>query len=691
LPVLGYIVQRVLAPGLLYLTCFALLTYPLITHLSTDCFCRSNDGLQNVWNLWWVNFAVTQLHQLPWQTSYLHYPYGVSLLGQTLNPFNGFIGIPLSALFTLTQTYDLIVIFSFVSAGVTTFLLAHHLTRSYLPSLVAGFIFTFSSYHFAQAQAHLQLTSLEWIPLFLLFWYRVIHERRVVFAVESALALFLVILCDYYYFLYCVLAAVPLLLYQIARDRRRFLVTWTSYLVPLSIFSCLAAVLTGPLVVSLLLLNQRDPLLGVHAPTSSPVDVFALVIPGSKWRFAELTRGFWAHLPANLEVQVSIGIAVLILVVYASIQRKRLAVDGVGVWYLLALVFAALSLGPMIHIWGAALQPPFPMPYTVLAGLIPALSLGGVPARMMVMTLLCAAVVAAAGYELLLRMGGKGRVAAALLLVALVVESLPGRMAASRLTVPDYIRAMERARPAGAMLDLADEPGESLYFQTSYKQPQAFGYISRVPSSVFARDNQLMQWAREMRGDVLSRRYHFRYLIVPEGTGYVFNRRIYHGGGVDVFELGDSGRHVRIEGAQTLAQVPAGELLPDHLIGQTFTAQDDGLRGFGVMLSTYDKRLEGRVVMHLQTSAANGRRTELYRWTLDMRSVSGNTVRIFTFPAIKHSRGRRYSIYLEAPHAQPGHTITAWASAADAYSGGTLEINHQPAPGDLVLELYYAK
>src|SRR6266849_4159890 len=90
-------------PAFFYFICFCLLTYPLIGQFSSHFFADKWDGLQNVWNLWWVNKAVTELHQSPWQTSYLHYPFGVSLVQHTLNPFNGLLGILLLKFLQLVQ------------------------------------------------------------------------------------------------------------------------------------------------------------------------------------------------------------------------------------------------------------------------------------------------------------------------------------------------------------------------------------------------------------------------------------------------------------------------------------------------------------------------------------------------------------------------------------------------------------
>src|SRR5579864_4785383 len=156
--------KMILAPALFFLAFFFLLTYPAVMRFSTHFYADQGDGLQNVWNLWWVEKAITVLHQSPWHTQYLHFPYGTTLIGHTLNPFNGFVAVVLSRFLSPVSVHNVIVTNSFVLGGITAFLLAHHLTKSYWPSLIAGYIFTFSSFHFAHAEGHLQIVSLEWIP-----------------------------------------------------------------------------------------------------------------------------------------------------------------------------------------------------------------------------------------------------------------------------------------------------------------------------------------------------------------------------------------------------------------------------------------------------------------------------------------------------------------------------------------------
>ena len=168
-------------PALLYLAIFLILNPGFLTHFSTHFAFSGPDGFQNIWNLWWVDRSVSGGH-LPWHTTLLHHPFGTTLLGHTLNPFNGFIAIPLLKVLTLVQTYNLIVLFSFVFGGVTAFWLCRAMTGSLAGSLVGGAVFTFSSFHVAHASNHLQLVALEWIPLFLLCWIRSSPSARLEFA-----------------------------------------------------------------------------------------------------------------------------------------------------------------------------------------------------------------------------------------------------------------------------------------------------------------------------------------------------------------------------------------------------------------------------------------------------------------------------------------------------------------------------
>src|SRR5688572_3004713 len=86
---------RLWGPGLFYSAMFCVLTFPSLRRLTAgSVFCDAGDGLQNLWNLWWVRKALLELHQLPWHTTFLHFPFGTTLVGHTLNPLNGLLALP---------------------------------------------------------------------------------------------------------------------------------------------------------------------------------------------------------------------------------------------------------------------------------------------------------------------------------------------------------------------------------------------------------------------------------------------------------------------------------------------------------------------------------------------------------------------------------------------------------------------
>ena len=500
-------------PVLFYLVIFCIYTYPLVIDFSTHFFADQGDGLQNVWNIWWVNKAVTQMHQLPWQTSYLHYPNGVSLLGSTLNPFNGLMGIVLLPFLTLVETHNCIVIFSFVLGGVTTFWLAYYLTESYWSSILAGFIFTFSNYHFAHAEGHLQLVSLEWIPLFVLCWYVLLTKPSILMAIASAATLFAVILCDYYYFFYCVVTGGLMLLWYAVEQRDFFFFLKRKHLVSYGVFVGLVVITAGPLVFSLLLLNARDPLLGFHSPVKSSLDLLAPIIPGGHWYFAPFTEPFWSHLTVNIhESSVHMGISVLFVLTSVWLRRGQCRVESLRFWYCALVFFAVMSLGPVLHIWGREI-PFIRLPYALLETVFPPLKLSGAPVRMMVMVMLSSAVICAIGFKMLFRETPGKRWLVLLLLVMLVVEYLPKPMPASQPPVPPYVRVLKTLPDDGGIIDMVSRPTRALYYQTIHEKPVAFGYVARIPASVREEERTVKRLVRDKDYRTLFYGYRFKYLV----------------------------------------------------------------------------------------------------------------------------------------------------------------------------------
>ena len=532
-------VQLVVIPLIVYLVCFYLLTFPQLHQFSTHYLTDEGDGLGNIWNLWWTNKAITELHQSPWHTTFLYHPYGTSLLPHTLNPFNGFMAIVLFRFMSQVQVHNFIVVFTFVASGLTAFFLAREFTKSFAACLIGGFVFTFSEYHFSHAQGHLNLLSMEWIPLFMLCWYRLIAKPRVLTAVFSAGALFLVLLCDYYYFLYCVIGGVLIFIWHWIKSRDWLFFLRSNYPRALGAFLLLTLVTAGPLVVSLLVLLVRDPPLGAHDPASFSLDLLGLFIPGRYWRFPELTSFYWFGLNDMVEKSVHIGFAVFAVMIYVWIKRKHLH-EAVTLWFLVFIVFAVLALGPTIHIGGHVIGFPL-MPYTVFVKVIPGMALGGMPVRMVSMAILAASVLVAVGFADLLNRKRFDLVVVTLLLVVLVFEYLPGPLPARENPLPDFVREL-RKLPDGAIYDVRSSKFHSMYYQTIHQRPMAFGYISRPSSSVDAKSKELRSVFETGDYGRLYREYGFRYLILPREMNLVaaLGAPLYQDNDAQIYDLSNT-------------------------------------------------------------------------------------------------------------------------------------------------------
>lgn len=496
--------------SLVYLGFFCLYTWPWMAHPTTRFFTDSGDGYQNVWNMWWVSRAVTHLHQLPWHTSLLHFPYGTTLLGQTMNPFNGFVAIVLLHFMPLVVAFNVMVVFSFVMTGVTTYWLCRLFCRRSVPSLIGGFVMTFSAYHLSKTLGLMQLVSLEWVPLFVLLWWRLLTRPRHRLVVGTAVTLLLVLLCDYYYFLFCVVAGCAVLVHLRRSNELRIGARWATE------FVLMAGVLTIPLPVALVLANLRDPMQGGHASTGT--DLFSLFLGSQHWRFGRLTQWYWGAIHSSIgDSSVYLGLMVTALLGVAVVIRKRLG-SHAGFWLLFAGVSAILSLGSYLVIHGS--DTGIPLPFDLIRVAVPLLDYNVEPARLMVLTTLAAAVLVALVLSRLDAARHRDRLVLGLVCAGLVVELWPVAPPLTPVARPAYVTALKDLPPGAVIDNAAVTDGQvdkslQLYDQVLDGKPLAFGYISRTPDTVAAADARLQAAVSDHHYGVLCHQYGFRYLTAP--------------------------------------------------------------------------------------------------------------------------------------------------------------------------------
>jgi hypothetical protein len=399
-------------------------------------------------------------------------------------------------------------------------LLSLELTGNYAGSLLCGYLFTFSEYHFAHGQGHLQLVALQWIPLFLLLFWRVLTRPSVLRGLLAAFGLFLVILCDYYYFFFSIIAGAILLGWYLFSRRSERPWLHRPLLLSLGTFAAGSLLLCGPLVLAVVRVSAREPLFGAHDPNDFSMDLLGPLVPGGTWRFSEWTRWYWQRLPGNLsESSVSWGLGAIALMLVAWTRSRNERPRWLGVWSFILAVFALLALGPQLRLLGQPLGH-VPGPFTLLVKLVPAFKLAGTPARMSVMISLCVALIAGAGFALLWRGSGRARALGIILAGAAVFQAWPMHQTLTSGALPPYASAL-RSLPRGyGLLDVHDAQGApmALYAQTGHELPMAYGYIARTPASVARLDAEIDALAVLGRWQILCEKYGLRYLVFDQGS-----------------------------------------------------------------------------------------------------------------------------------------------------------------------------
>lgn len=494
-----------------YLALYFVLTYPSGAVFSSALLADQGDGFQNVWNIWWVNLSLFHLHSSPVFTRFLFFPEGASLLGHTISLTNTVPAAALATLVSPATAYNLWLILGFVLGGVFTFYLCLELGVSGIAAFVGGYLYTFSEYHFSHATGHFQLVGVQWIPLFLWAWLRLLGSPSVLRAVWAAAAFLLVLFADYYYAL-CVIVAGGIALAcrllldsQFLRTRR----LWLS----IGVFALLVAAVAGPFVWSTAVF-LRAPFSGAHTSSEFGADLLSPWIPGAFWRFGSLTKPVWsAFVAPPVEGSTYLGWSAMVLAALGlgrMMDWRRWTLLSVGTLFLI------LSFGPEMRIAGATIRGVFG-PYHHLETIAPFLRYGGVPARLSVMTVLAVAVLASVGVDAL-RRRARGVPLAILLLLA-AVELAPSPLPNTPVGMPAAFERMRSLPRDYAVLDRTTTLPltNRMYFQTRFELPTSGGYISREPQAVTQAEASVQALAQRGEWTRLCRDLGFRYVLFSSG------------------------------------------------------------------------------------------------------------------------------------------------------------------------------
>ena len=188
-PVLGNRATH-LAVLVLYLALALLLTYPLVTHLTTGVPGPPAENGVWLYDLWRTRVTFSELGR----TGAVPYA-GSRPAAASVGVANHLLALPWLLLGGEVLAYNMVALLSFILTAYATFCYALYVTRNPYAAAVSGAILAFSPLrmHWLAAGA-LPLLATQWLPLSLFFLERAIREHRRRYAALAGIALGLAML-----------------------------------------------------------------------------------------------------------------------------------------------------------------------------------------------------------------------------------------------------------------------------------------------------------------------------------------------------------------------------------------------------------------------------------------------------------------------------------------------------------------
>jgi hypothetical protein len=380
-----HIILTIFIAVVFYLILSFVLTYPIGFNLNSGALEWKGDVALCVWNLWWVNKSIVELHISPFYTDYIFYPTGVNLSYHSFSFYNTLLGIPLIQIFGLIPSYILLIILTFFIAGLGAFLLSRNEGLGITASLAAGFIYGFSPYHLGEF-GRIDSTSIHWIPFAVLFMLRIFRGGRLLDGVMAGIFLGLVALCSWYYAIFAILMFFCISFYTLFHRNKNF--AWktfiTNSLVQFVTFFAIVFPFSYP-ILKTMITKSEVVARGAHAT------IWAELLGFSRGSIGQSLE-FLLAWPAVL------GYIASAFFLYALLKIKW---RDKGLWIFLAAFFFILALGPRLIIGGY--EVPFIRLPEVIFYYLPILSSIRAPYRFTVIVSLVFAVIAGHGIDNLLK------------------------------------------------------------------------------------------------------------------------------------------------------------------------------------------------------------------------------------------------------------------------------------------------
>jgi hypothetical protein len=473
-------VARGAAVFALFLLVTVVVFWPWFAHPGAALIGPPEDNMQDFWNSWYA--AVGRGPGRFFFTTLLRFPEGTPLVYQSFAYPQIFVVAVLGRIFgtdlhTLVALQNSTLLASFPLAGVGAFYVVRRFAQSTVGGLIGAFIFAFSPFHVAQVMHHAHVSSIEFIPFFVLA-YLLAVERRSYGWLATAVAFYVLSALSCWYFLfYCAYFIAFDLLYRRMRDG-----AWPrgwNLRVPLICLSAVAALLS-PLLVPMV--STVAP--AIYGPGSNTfvADALAFTAFPPEHLLASLSTDLYAHFTGNAwEATVYLGIVNLVVIIWLCLHlgfnRASLAFFVVfGMVF-----FAVLAAGEALHVGGAVTVLHLP---DVALDKLPFFANVRTPSRAIVFVYLFLAIGVGLAAEIVLkRRSAIASAAVAVAAILIVVDFYPARLAATPVSCPPGLAVLAKDPERGfGVLNLPlgyQEDNFYLLEQACHGRPMVDGNTTR--------------------------------------------------------------------------------------------------------------------------------------------------------------------------------------------------------------------
>ncbi|MEA3375247.1 MAG: hypothetical protein U9R72_03485 [Chloroflexota bacterium] len=474
-----------------------LLTAPGIRFLGTHILGYPHDGFEYMWKMWWWHEALLEEQLSPSNMSYVNYPYDGSNPHLVASPLINALALPVVGRLGTLRTYNILMLLAFALSWPTAALLCYEFFHDPWAASLGGAVYAFYPNKVAHAVGgHLAQMFVFIFPLSVLFLYRAwkTPERRTN-SLLAGMFVALSILVDLKHIALFIAPFIVLFLifYGIVERCRWSRARAASMVVTFTV----AALITVPVLAPLAMGRLSGQLEHFHAEgvVRHSADLSSFFVPPPEHPLyssikplhdysAKLAQEGWHE---NI---FYLGLVTLLLTVFGT--WKHWGNRDARFWSLVGIVGMILALGLLLKVGGKLVSlhveehvSYIPMPYYVLHSL-PFYDWGRTPGRIIEMTMLALAVLAAGGAATLLgHVKSNYRSAAALgMIVVVLIDGLfiwPWPLGDAQ--VPEFYSQIAAEPQNYAILDLPlwEYRCEryQLYYATIHERPIVGGLVTR--------------------------------------------------------------------------------------------------------------------------------------------------------------------------------------------------------------------